>query len=87
MNWTPKRAEDCAFNRVADETVVVKATDGTVTVLNRLGGEIWDLCDGTASLDDIARGLARSYDQPAETIRKEVDRFMESMLEKGIITR
>ncbi|MBL6974680.1 MAG: PqqD family protein [Deltaproteobacteria bacterium] len=87
MNQNPKKAEDCAFNRVAGETVVVKATDGTVTVLNRLGGEIWDLCDGATSLDDIIHTLGQAYDQPAETIREEVGRFMDSMLEKGIITR
>ncbi|NOZ02076.1 MAG: PqqD family protein [Deltaproteobacteria bacterium] len=87
MSSGPRRCDDCAFNRVAGETVVVKALDGTVTVLNSPGGEIWEMCDGRTSIDRIVERLCGDYDAPPGTIRREVEAFIDSMVEKGMMTR
>lgn len=87
MNWIPRKAEDTASNQVAGETVIAKATTGTVTVLSTLGGEIWEMCDGSTSLDEIISQLGADFDESPGTIRTEVEQFMESMVEKGMITR
>jgi len=85
MKWTPERSEDCAWNTVGGETVVVKASTGTVSVLSSTGGRIWEMCDGRTTVDDIVSRLVKEYDEDPETIREEVGRFLESMTGQGLI--
>jgi Coenzyme PQQ synthesis protein D (PqqD) len=46
--------------------------DGQYYTLNDVGRRVWELCDGTRSLSDIAEDLSHEYDSPAAAIRDDV---------------
>ena len=63
------RNEDIVWRRIEDEIVAIGSDGFTVHVLNKTAAYIWDLCDGTKSLDEIAVCLCECYDvAPDEAI-------------------
>jgi pyrroloquinoline quinone biosynthesis protein D len=58
---------------------------GTMLVLNLLGTEIWQVCDGR-SIDDIVAVLLPQIEVEEETLRTDVRAFLDELAEKGFIT-
>ena len=57
---------------VSGALLLFNMDDGQYYTLNDVGRRVWELCDGTRSLSDIALDLANEYDSPAATIREDV---------------
>ncbi len=51
--------------------------------LNYLGGRIWELCDGTQDLNGIADALKDEFDIDEETLKSDVEDFIEDLIERG----
>lgn len=58
---------------------------GTMLSLNFLGTEIWKLCDGR-SIDGIIAELLPQFEVEEETLRRDVQAFLDELAEKGFIT-
>ena len=56
-----------------------------VTVLNGTASDVWYLCDGTLSAEEIVELLASSYAVPAETIRGEVEQTIATLRKAGLL--
>jgi coenzyme PQQ biosynthesis protein PqqD len=55
-------------------------------VLNPTGAAILALCTGEHTLPEIAAKLRESYSQgPLETLEREVEQFLRSLAERGLI--
>lgn len=48
--------------------------------------EILQLCDGKATVDDIAGALAQDYSAPEEEIRADVIDVLQNLMDKGFLT-
>ena len=59
--------------------------DGTYYSLNEAGGRIWELCDGTHSVAEIAATLAIEYDAPAETLENDIIELLDGLRSKELI--
>ena len=65
--------------------VVFDPESGDSHILDGTGKQIFELCDGTKSLDVIIEELLLSYKDFAEEIRKDVPEFIDEMLAKAIL--
>jgi hypothetical protein len=57
-----------------------------VVVLNSTASDVWRLCDGEHSLDEIVALLASAYRTTPETIRDNVTSTIEQLVEEGFLT-
>ncbi len=57
-----------------------------VLVLNATASDIWRLCDGEQTADEIVELLATAYGVPADDIRGEVNATLERLIEEEFLT-
>jgi hypothetical protein len=57
---------------VSGSLLLFNMQDGQYYTLNDVGRRVWELCDGTRTLSDIARDLSAEYDSPAAAIQDDV---------------
>jgi hypothetical protein len=79
-----------ATRRIAEETVVVpiraRAADlDSVYTLNAVGAAIWAQLAAARTADEIAGCVAEEFDVTADVARADVARFLERLLEAGMI--
>lgn len=60
--------------------------DHAVFVLGRYAKEVWELCDGTRTLRDIANEAARKYLLPFDKAAAHLKLFLEQLRDKGLLT-
>ena len=84
-NWKPQHHKACSWTTLDDETVVVHAQQGTVSVLNGLGGRVWSLCDGSLDLETLTERLCEEFDAPADQVRQETGAFLADMISRGLV--
>jgi len=77
-----RQSED---NDIVSMGTVTILAGGVMHQLNILGGEIWQLCDGTLGREDITRKLLDTFEVDHHTLRIDLDKFVDEMLEKGLI--
>ena len=70
---------------IEDETLVLKLDSGRMGVLNRVGGWMWDLMDGTRSLREIARACADEYEVDVGQVEADVVAYAQRLLEREMI--
>ncbi len=82
----PKRSRNSASRVVDGEAVVVQPLQSEINVLNEVGTRIWELADGSRSLDLIIHDIQEEFDAAPEVIRKDVCYFVEELNRKKMIT-
>ena len=61
---------------------------GQIRVINPTGLFIWQQCDGTRDLDEIATAMQEAFDQeapPADQLAEDLQTFVKEMAETGFI--
>ncbi len=61
-NRFPRRNGDFLSRQAGKDLVLYDSERGRLHVLNPTASAIWDLCDGSHSLDEMAGTLARSFE-------------------------
>lgn len=79
------RKADQGFSNAVldDELVIVDAATGLFFATSGVGLEIWQALDRTDDLDTIIANLEAVYDVDPATCRKDVERFADSLVERG----
>ena len=80
----PRRAEVDDFG-AEGERLLYNAARDEATTLNRTATEIWQLCDGSRSIDAIAGALGDRYGVDKEALLDEVSRALHVMQERGLV--
>lgn len=81
----PARGERI-ISRRADQTLILLDPDsGEYFTLDDVGGRIWELCDGSRSVDEIAAALAEEYDAPPEQIRADVAELLSDLRDSRLV--
>jgi hypothetical protein len=73
------------FRRFAAETVVLNITTGKYHGLNPTAGRMLELLSGTGSVPEAAAEMAAEYGQPVEQIERDMNVFVDGLLERGLI--
>jgi len=72
----PKRRSDVRVRVVDGETVVFDRRRGLIHALNPTAHFIWERCDGTATIADIAQQLAEAFGIEPQTAAADVAAFI-----------
>jgi PqqD family protein of HPr-rel-A system len=81
----PTRSPDVALQRVGQEAILHDRRNGRAHVINESAARIWDLCDGQASLDEIAVALAASYNIEASVVQGDVAQIVAKFRELRVL--
>lgn len=85
-----KRREEAVLRAMeeGDETASERGTvilihSGTMHQLNLVGARIWELCDGTRTVEGVIGALAAEFEVAPEILAEDVHEFTEELLQKG----
>ena len=82
----PRHAEGFTGKDLGEEYVILDRAGDRFYQLNGTARAIYFLCDGSRTLDDIARALAESYDVTLEVSRQDTAKTIEELQGAGILT-
>lgn len=67
------------------EAVIITAADSTVRMLNPTGSRVWELADGTRTVEQIVGILMAEYDVEATRAERTTLELLDSLTDKGLI--
>ena len=65
---------------------IYNPTTEQVTILNETASDVWLLCDGDHTADQIVSLLAASYEIPEADIREQVEETIARLHESGLLS-
>ena len=68
----PKQREDIHTRVVDEEVVILDRQQNLIHQLNGTATYIWDCCDGSTSLQEIAIQFAEAFDVPQEIATRDL---------------
>jgi len=71
---------------IDEKGTVILIDNGTMHQLNLLGGEIWRLCDGQRSLEQLIESLAAEYAVDRQELEEDVRGFVADLQQRGWLT-
>ena len=73
--------------RVVDsEAVIILADSGEVNVLNPVGTRIWELTDGTRTVQQIADAIVAEYEVTPDAALQDVTEFLQKLVDASMLT-
>lgn len=66
-----------------EQGTVLLIVSGTMHQLNMVGGTIWQLADGTRSLEQLVELLAADYDVDRSELEEDVLGFVDDLVKRG----
>ena len=81
----PVRSEDLVWRVIEDEIVILTSDGREIHTLNKVGGAIWELADGTISLNDITSKICDRFDVSFEAAREDVIEFAKELSDKNLL--
>jgi len=81
----PKRNEQIIAQKGSSDLLLFNMDSGTYYALNEVGGRTWELCDGTHSVAQLVRILAKEYDAPTEILEADIVELLEDLSGKNLI--
>lgn len=82
----PIPAAQVAARVVDGAAVIILADAGEVNVLNPVGTRVWELIDGTRSIEDIIGVIAREYAVSPADASRDVLAFVEELRAAQAVT-
>lgn len=74
--------------RPFDGTLLLIDVDNAVLhELNEVGTRVWEMCDGTKSVEAIALALTEEFDVTAEQATKDVESFLSLLYQRGALVQ
>jgi hypothetical protein len=68
------------------EAVVISPAENMVRMFNPVGSRIWELADGTRTLEQIVGALIAEYEIDAVHARRSVETFVAELTDKGLLS-
>jgi hypothetical protein len=85
MKKRMKRAPKTAYRILAEEAIVINFDSSFFYNLNPVGTFIWERCDGSHSIDEIAAALAQEYEVEPEEAARDCREFIQELLDQGLL--
>jgi Coenzyme PQQ synthesis protein D (PqqD) len=86
VNKYPVPHTQVAARIIDDQAVVVLADSGEVNVFNAVGTRIWELVDGTRTVQQIADAIHSEYQVTPQDALRDVQEFVGKLVEANAIT-
>jgi hypothetical protein len=81
----PKPNKDVSLQRVGQEAILHDRRNGRAHVINESAAQIWELCDGQHTFDQIASAFAAAYALPAADVRTDVEYILAKFHELRVL--
>ena len=81
----PRQASEVVCSEVLDELVAYVPATSQAVSLNTSARAIWELCDGTRTVDDICSELSEPTGMPPEALRADVQAAIDQMRDLGLL--
>ncbi len=86
IDWKPCRAEAFVWRVVGNEVYVLGDDGLTLRVFNGTGSALWSLCDGTRSIDELARTIVEQFEGISfEDALGDVREFLDGLAQTGML--
>jgi hypothetical protein len=79
------RRDRVMVQQVEGSSVLLDIDSGQYFALNEVGGRVWDLCDGSRSVTNIAEVLCDEYDVDATTALRDASELLSSLAGAGLV--
>lgn len=56
-----------------------------IITFNDIGAEVFNMLDGTNSVEEIIAKIVKDYDAPYETVKSDVEKLIEKMRQNGLV--
>lgn len=83
--WRPRHRDTLAVEEVEEDLLVYDPVKDQVHLLNVTASAIWELCDGTRTVSEIARELGERVVSGDHDIIKDVECTLGEFREKGLV--
>ncbi len=85
-----KVKEGYIIKEVAGNNVVIATGDERmefrgIIMFNEVGAVVFNMLDGTNTVEEIARKISKDYETPYETVEADVIKLIEKMKAQGLI--
>lgn len=85
LHSIPERSPDMTYQAMPPETVLLHLETGYYYSTNKLGSDIWQLCDGETTVADIIRHLHDRHEVDREQLQQDVLAFIGQLAEEGLL--
>ncbi len=73
------------MQQVEGDSVLLDIDTGEYFALNEVGGRVWELCDGTRSVESIADAICDEYDVERATAMSDADELLAGLAGAGLV--
>jgi hypothetical protein len=81
----PIRSADVTLQQVGQEAILYDRRNGRAHVINKSAARIWELCDGRATVEQIAGAFAASYNMPVSAVHGDVATILMTFHDLGVL--
>ena len=81
----PKHHPQVISRAVDDETLLLKLDTGQVSLLNEVGGQVWQLMDGSRKLADIIQTMGMSYGVDQHRVEADLQVFIQDLADRDML--
>jgi hypothetical protein len=82
----PERSQTMAWQTIQGETVLLHIDGKKLMGLNEVGACVWDLADGTRSIEEIIHTVAAKFQTPSEeAVATDVQAFVGELIGLGAL--
>ena len=85
MSAKPKAKPDLEVRTVDDETVILDRDGEHIHQLNTTASFVWDRCDGSSTVAEIAAELAEAFGVDSELTSKDVEEVVLQFSQLGLL--
>lgn len=85
LNSRPKRSEDAIWRSIDGEVVILTSVGSEIHKLNKVGGVIWELSDGTRDFREITSLLCNRFNASFEIAQADVLEFGLQLANKNLL--
>ena len=82
----PLRKQDIITKVVGNETILYSSGKRVIHVLNHTAKLVWELCDGSHSIEDMERAMRAKFSFSAECdVEKDVREMLDDFAKTGVL--
>ena len=81
----PTTNTDVSLQRVGQEAILHDRRNGRAHVINESAAQIWELCDGQRTVDEIVSAFAAAYELPTADVRADVQHILAKFHELRVL--
>lgn len=75
----PVRNPDIVEREEQKESLLFNPADGYMLCINKTGGLVWDLCDGSHSVKDIVKEITERYEVSLEKAEEDCFTYLKDL--------